>query len=156
MNIFFQSATALDHLFVVVQLLSYVQLFAIPWTAALQASLFFTVSQSLLKFMSVESVMLSNHLILCCPLLCLQSFPASWSFTMSHLFTSGGQNIGAPASVLPMNIQGWFPLRLTGLTLPSKGLSRVFSTTTIWRHSFFGAQPSLWSNSHIHPYMTTG
>ena len=130
--------------------LSRVQLFATPWTEACQTSLSFTISQSLLKFMSVESVMLSNHLILCCPILCLQSFPASWFFTMSYLFTSGGQSIGTSASVLPVNIQGLFPLGLTGLiSLQSKGLSRVFSSA-IWKDQFFGAQPSLWSNSHIH------
>ena len=83
---------------------------------------------------------------------CPQSFPALGSFLMSQLFTSGSQSIGASASapVLPMSIQGWFPLGLTGLIfLLSKGLSRVFSTTTVWRHRFFSAQPSLWSNSHI-------
>ena len=81
---------------------------------------------------------------------CLQSFPASGSFPVSQLFASGGQSIRALASALPMNIQGWFPLGLTGLiSLQSKGLSRVFSSITIWRHRFFGAQPSLWSNSHI-------
>ena len=83
---------------------------------------------------------------------CLQSFPASGSFPMSQLFTSGGQSIGvsASASVLPMNIQGWFPIELTGLiSLQSKGLSRVFSNTTVQKHQFFSAQPSLWSNSHI-------
>ena len=81
---------------------------------------------------------------------CLQFFPASGSFPMSWLFTSGGQSIGISASVLPMNIQGWLPLGLTGLIfLQSKGLSRVFSNTTIWNHQFFGAQLSLWSNSHI-------
>ena len=80
---------------------------------------------------------------------CPQSFPASGSFPMSQLFPSGGQSIGASASVLPVNIQGWFPLGLTGLiSLLSKGLSRVLSNTTIWKHQFFGAQP-LWSNSHI-------
>ena len=78
----------------------------------------------------------------------LQSFPASGSFPMSQLFTSGGQSIGASASVLPVNIQGWFPLGLTGLiSLLSKGFSRAFSNTTIWKHHFFGAQPYLWSNS---------
>ena len=78
----------------------------------------------------------------------LQSFPASGSFPMSQLFTSGGAS--ASASVLLMNIQSWFPLWLTGLIpLQSKGLLRVFSSTTIWKHQFFGAQPSLWSNSHI-------
>ena len=83
---------------------------------------------------------------------CLQSFPASGSFLMSQLFASGGQSIGASASasVLQMNIQGWFPLELTGLiSLLSKGLSRIFSSTTIWRHKFFHAQTFLWSNSHI-------
>ena len=81
----------------------------------------------------------------------LQSLPASGSFPMNQLFISGGQNIGASASpsVLPMNIQGWFPLGLTGLILLSKGLSRVFSSTKVWKHQFFHALPSLWSNSHI-------
>ena len=86
-----------------------------------------------------------------------QSFPASGSFPVSQFFTSGGQSIGvsASASVLPMNIQDWFPLGLTGLiSLQSKGLSRVFSNTTVQKHQFFGTQFSLWSNSH--PYMTTG
>ena len=83
---------------------------------------------------------------------CLQPFPASGSFPVSWLFTSGGQSIGtsASASILPMNIQGWFPLGLSGLIcLLSKGISRVFSNITIWKHQFFGTQPSLWSNSHI-------
>ena len=83
---------------------------------------------------------------------CLQSFPALGSFPRSWLFASGGQSIGASASasVLPMNIQGWFPLGLTGLiSLLSKGLSRVFSSSTVWQHRFFGTQPSLWSSSHI-------
>ena len=77
---------------------------------------------------------------------CLQSFPASGSFQMSQLFASGAQSIGvsASASVLPMNIQDWFPLRLTGqISLQSKGLSRVFSNTTIQKHQFFSAQLSL-------------
>ena len=87
---------------------------------------------------------------------CPQSFPASGSFPINQLFTSGGQSIGASAlaSVLPMNIQGWFPVGLTGLiSLLSKGLSRVFSSTTIWKHYFFSAQPSLWSTSHIHTWL---
>ena len=86
----------------------------------------------------------------------LQSFPASGSFLMSELFVSGGQSIGASASalVLPMNIQDWFPLGLTNLiSLQSKGLSRVFSNTTVWKHQFFSAQPLLWSNSHIHTWL---
>ena len=103
---------------VVVQLLSRVLIFATPWTTACQASLFFTVSPSLLKFMPIESVMLSNHLILCRPFSsCPQSLPASGSFPTSQLFEIGGQSIGASASasILPMNIQGWFPLGLTCL-----------------------------------------
>ena len=81
---------------------------------------------------------------------CLQSFPASGSCQMSWLFTSDGQSIGASASasVLPVNIQGWFPLGWTGLILQSEGLSRVFSNTTLQKHQFFGAQLSLWSNFH--------
>ena len=111
----------------------------------------FTISQSLLKFTPIESVMLSNHLILCHPFLfCLQSFPASRPFPMSWSITSGGQSIGASTSVLLMNIQDWFSLRLTGLIyLQSKELSRVISSTTIWKHLFFSTQPSLWSNCHI-------
>ena len=87
---------------------SCVQLFATPWTAARQASLSITNSQSLLKLLSIESVMPSNHLILCCPFSsCLQSFPASGSFLMRQFFASGGQSIGVSAStpLLPMNIQ---------------------------------------------------
>ena len=82
---------------------------------------------------------------------CPQSFPASGSFPVSHLFALGGQNIGASASssVIPMNTQGWFPLGLTSLIpLQSKGLSRVFSNTTVQKHQFFSAQSSLWSSPH--------
>jgi len=136
-----------------VESLSGVRLFATPWTSAYQASLSFTVSQSLLKLMSIESVMPFNLLIVCCPLLLLSSvFPSIRVFSVSWLFASGDQSIGASASasVLPMNIQGWFPLGLTGLiSLQSKGLSRVSSSTTIQKHQFFSTQPSLWSNSHI-------
>ena len=138
---------------VIVQPLSCVRLFAIPRTVVHQAPLFSTVSQSLLRFTSTDSVMLSNHLILCHPFsFCLSSFPALGSFPVSCLFTSGGQSIraSASASVLPMNIQGWVPLGLTGwISLQSKGLSRVFSSTAVWKHQFFGAQPSLRFNSHI-------
>ena len=87
---------------------------------------------------------------------CLQSLPASGFFPTSRLFASGGQSTGASASasVLPMNIQGWFPLGLTGLIfLLSKGPSRVFSSTTVWKYQFLSAQPSLWSNSHIHTWL---
>ena len=80
---------------------------------------------------------------------CLQYFPASECFPMSWLFQSGSQIIGTSASVLPKNIQGWFPLGLTGLILQSKELSRVFSSTMIQKQQLFGTQPSLWPNSHI-------
>ena len=138
------------------QSLSHVRLFVTPWTAAHQASLSTTNCRSLLKLMSIESVMPSNHLILCRPLLLLQSFPASGSFQLSQLFTSGGQSIGvsASASVFPMNIQDWFSLGWTSwIPLQSKGLSRVFSNTTVQKHQFFGTQLSLWSNSHIHTWL---
>ena len=84
----------------------------------------------------------------------LQSFPASVSFPMSQFFTSSGQIIGTFASVLPMNIQDWFPLGWTGwIPLQSKGLSRVFSNSTVQKHQFFSAQLSLWYNSHIHTWL---
>ena len=109
-----------------VQSLSRVWLFVTPWTAAHQASLSITNSWSLLKLMSIQSVMPSNHLILCCPLLLMPSiFPSIRSFPVSQFFASGGQSIGvsASASVLLMNIQNLFPLELTGwISLQSKGL----------------------------------
>ena len=141
------------------QLLSHVRLFATPWTAAHQTSLSITTtgvcsnscpscrwchptdSSSVIPFSSN-----------------LRSCPASGSFPMSQFFTSGGQSIGASASasasVLPMNTQGGFPLGFTDLiSLQSKGLSRVFSNTTVQNHQFFGPQPSLWSNVHIHTWL---
>ena len=117
------------------------------WTAAHQASLSITKSWSLLELMSVESVMPSNHLILCRPLLLLPSMFPSIRFFSSQFFTSGGQSIGplTSTSVLPMNI----PLGLTGwISLESKGLLGVFSNTTVHKHQFFSAQPSLQSKSH--------
>ena len=131
---------------VVIQSLSHIQFFATSWTAVRQAFLSLMNSKSLPRFMPIESVMPSDHLILCHIFsFCLQSFPAWGSSPTSWLFASGSQSIGAPASgsVLPMSIQGWFPLGLTGLiSLLSKGLSRVFFSTTIWKHQFFGAQPT--------------
>ena len=122
--------------------------FATPWTAACQVSLSITNVRSLLKLMSMELVMPSNDLILCCPLLLLLS--ESGSFPMSQFFTSGGQSIeaSASASVFPMNIQDWFPLRLTGLiSLQSKGLWRVFffehhssKASILWCSAFFIVQ----------------
>ena len=101
-----------------VQSLSHAQLFVIPWTAGHQAFLSFTISWRLLKLMSIQSVMPSNHLILCCPFLPLPSvFPSIKVFSIDWFFTSGDQSTGAStsASVLPMNTRGWFPLRLTDL-----------------------------------------
>ena len=122
-----------------------------------QVTLSFTVSRCLLKFMSIELMMLSNHFILANTFsFCLHSFPTSGSFPASRLFASGGQNIGASTSVsvLPMNIQDWFPLGSTGLiSLSFKGLSGVFSNTIVHKHQFFGIQLSLWSNSHIHTWL---
>ena len=133
-----------------VQSLSCVRLFATPWTVAHQASLSITNSWSLLKFISFKSLMPSNYFTLCHPLLLLlQSFPASGSFLMSQLFASGGQSIGASvaATVLLINIQGYFPLGLTHLIFLL--FKELFSNTTAQKHRFFGTQPSLWSNSHI-------
>ena len=85
---------------------------------------------------------------------CLQSFPAAGSFTVSQFFASGGQSIGDPASVFPMNIQDWFSLGMTGLiSLQSKGLSRVFSNTTVQKNQFFGTELPLQSNSHAHTWI---
>ena len=140
-----------------VQSLSRVWFFATPWNAACQASLSITNSWSLLKLMSIESVMPSNHLIFCHPLLLLPSifpsirvfskesvlcirWPKYWSFSFSiSLFNE---------------YSGLISLGLTGLiSLQSKGLSRVFSNSTVQKHQFFGAQLSLWSNTHIHTWL---
>ena len=139
-----------------VQSLSCVWLFVTPWTAAHQAFLSITNSWSLLKHMSIELVMASNHLILWHPLLLPPSiFPSIRVFSNESVLFIRWQSIGvsASASVLPMNIQDWFPLGLTGLILLSNRLSRVFSNTTVQKHQFFGAQPSSQSNSHIHTWL---
>ena len=145
-------------LFSSVQFLSPVQLFASPWTTATRPpcpsptpgvhsnscpSSWWchpAIPSSVIPFSS-----------------CLQSFPTSWSFPISQFITTSGQCIGVSpsASVFPMNIQDWFPLGSTGLILHSKGLSRVFSNTTIWKHQFFVVQPSLWSSSHICTWICT-
>ena len=136
-----------------VQSLSHVRLFVTPWITAPQASLSTTNSWSLLKLMSMESVMPSNHLILCHPLLLPPIPPSIKVFPNESIFTRGDQSIGvwASASVLPMNTRDWSPLGCTGWTsLQSKGLSRVFFNTTVQKHQFFGAQLSSQSNCHIH------
>ena len=124
--------------FVAVQSLHHVQLFATQWIAEHQAPISFTISQSFLKLMSIELMMLVNQLIICHLLLLLPSiFLSIRCFPVSWLFASGGQSIGASASVsvLPMNIQDWSPLGWTGwISLQSKGPSRVFSSTTVQKH----------------------
>ena len=138
------------------QSLSCVRLFATPCIAARQASLSITNSQSSLRLTSIKSVMPSSHLILCRSLLLLSPIPPSIRvFSMSQHFAWGGQSTGvsALASLLPKKSQGWSPSEWTGwISLKSKGLSTVFSNTTVQKHQFFGAQPSSQSNSHIHTW----
>ena len=148
----------LHYQFSSVQLLSSVQLFATPWTAACQASLSITtpgvypdscpLSRWCHPTISSSVIPFSSH---------LQSFPASESFQMSQFFASGGQSIGisASVSVLPMNIQDWFPLGLSGwISLQSKGLSIVFSNTTVQKHRFFGTQLYSPTLTSIHDHWT--
>ena len=139
-----------------VQSLSRVRLFATPWIAAHQAFLSITNSRSSLKLMSIESMMPSSHLILCRPLLLLTPIPPSIRiFSSESALHMSGQSVGvsALASVLPKKSQGWSPLEWTGwISLQSKGLSRVFSNTTVQKHQLFGTQLSSQSNSHIHTW----
>ena len=128
-----------------VQSLSCVRLFATPWTAPGLASLSITNSWSLLELMPIESVMPSNHLILCCPLLLLLSiFSSIRVFSNKSVLHIRQAKLLVSALVLPMNIKDLFPLGLTGwISLQSKGLSRVFSSTTVEKHPFFSTQLSL-------------
>ena len=125
-----------------------------PWTKACQASLSFSISQRLLKLTSIELVMPSNYLVLSHPLFLLPSiFPSIRVFSNESALHIRWPILELPtsASVLSMNIQGCIPLGLTGLiSLLSKGLLKVFSSTMIQKHQFFGTQHSSWSNSHIH------
>ena len=137
------------------QLLSRIQLFATQWTAAHQASLSITNSWSSLRLTSIESVMPLSHLILCRPFSsCPQSLPASESFPMSQLFTSGVQSWSFSFSIIPSKeISGLISFWMDWLdSSQSKGLSRVFSNTTVQKHQFFSAQISSQSNSHIHTW----
>ena len=132
---------------------------AISWTTALQASLSITNSWSLLKCMSIKLMMWSNNLILCYPLFLLPSI--FLSIRVGSFSTEWVLHIRRPkywastsGSVLPINIQGLFPLKLTALiSLESKGLSRIFSNTTVQKYQFFHAQLSLWSKSHIYTWL---
>ena len=141
------------------QSLSRVRLFATPWIAALQASLSITNSRSSLRLTSIESGWTQCHPAISSSVIpfssCSQSLPASESFPMSQPFAWGGQRTGvsALASFLPKKSQGWTPSEWTGwISLQSKGLSRVFSNTTVQKHQFFCTQPSSQSNSHIHTW----
>ena len=146
------------YIFSSVQLLSHVRLFAIPWTAARQAFLSITNSQSLLKLMCIKSVILMhNHLILCCPLLLLPSiFPSTRVFANELVLRiRWPKNWSFSFSISPsMNIQDWFPLGWTvWISLQSKGPWRVFSNTTVQKHQFFSAQHSSRSKSHFHTWL---
>ena len=138
------------------QSLSRVQLFATPWIPAHQASLSITNSRSSPKLMSIELVMPSSHLILYRPLLLLPTIPPSirvFSNESTLRLRWPGTGVSALASFLPKNTQDWSPLEWTGwISLQSKGLSRVFSNTTVQKHQFFSAQLSSQSNSHIHTW----
>ena len=143
-------------LVVVVQLLSLCPTLGNPMDGSMPGSsiLYYLPEFAQIHVHWVGDIIQPSHLLLISSPFCLQSFPASGSFPVSQFFASGGQSIGVSASVLPMNIQGWFPLGLTGLiSLLSKGLSRVFSSTIIWKHQFLDAQPSLWYSSHIHTWL---
>ena len=140
-----------------VQSLRCVQLFVTPWTSARQAPCPSptprTCSNSCLSSRWCHPTILSSVVPFSS---CLQSFPAAGCFPRSQFFSSRGQSTGASASasVLPVNIQDWFPLGLTDfISLWSKGLLRVFSNITAQKHQFFSAQLSLWSNSHIHTWL---
>ena len=139
-----------------VQSLSRVRLFATPWITAHQASLSITNSKSLLQLMPIESVMPSSHLILCCPLLLLPPIPPNIRVFSSEstLCMRWPKYWSFSFSIRPSNEHpGLIPLGWTGwISLQSKGLSRVFSNTTVQKHQFFGAQLSSQSNSHIHTW----
>ena len=136
-----------------VQSLSCFQLFRVPWTAACQTSLYNTNSQSFLKLMPIETVMPSNHLILCRPHLLLPSVFSSIRVFSSESILCITWPKDWSFNFLPMNIQDWSPLGWTGwISLQSKGISRVFSNTTVPKHQFFSTQLSSQSNSHIYTW----
>ena len=146
-----QASSSVDQ-FSSFQWLSRVQLFETPWITACQASLSITNSRSSLRLTDSCHPAISSSVI---PISCPQSLPASQSFPMSQLFAWGGKSTGvsALASFLPRKSQGWSPLEWTGwISLQSKGLSRVFSNTTVQKHQFFSTQPSSQSNSLIHTW----
>ena len=129
--------------------------FCIPMNCSTLSSSILHSLPEFAEIMSIESVMPSNRLILCHSLLLLPSiFPSMKDFSSSSHQVVKSIGASALASVLPVNIQDWFPLGLTGwISLQSKGLSRVFSNTTVQKHQLFSAQLSLWSSSHIHTWL---
>ena len=136
-----------------VQSLSRVRLFASPWITACQAYLSITSSRSSLKLTSIELAVPSSHLILCRPLLLLPSIPPSIRVFSNEPTLCQSTGVSASASVLPMNAQDRSPSGWTSwISLQSKGLSRVFTNTTVQKHQFFSAQLSSQSNSHIHTW----
>jgi len=144
----------MDFYAVGIQLLSCFWLFVMPWTAAHQDALSFTISQRLLKLMSIEWVMSSNHRILYHSLLFLPSIFSQHQELFYWVCIRWSEYWSFSFSISPsMNIHDWFPLGLTDLILQSKGLSRIFSNTTVKKHQVFYVQPSLWSNSHIHTWL---
>ena len=154
------TSTCLSAVFIIqfssVQSLSHVRLFATPWIAAHQASLSITNSRSSLRLTSIKSVIPSSHIILYHPLLLLPPIlPSITVFSNESTLRMRWQSTGvsALASFLSKKSQGWSPSEWTGrISLQSKGLSRVFSNTTVQKHQFFGAQPFSQSNSHIHTW----
>ena len=147
------SVIYISWIFSSVQSLSHVWLFATPWIAACQASLSITNSRSSPKLLSIESVMTSSHLILCRPLVLLPPIPPS--IRVFFQWVKSSHEVAKVlefqlVSFLPKKSQGWSPSEWTGwISLQSKGLSRVFTNTTLQKHQFFGTQPSSQSNSHI-------
>ena len=154
-GVFCQTSTWISYQFSSVQSLSRVWLFETPWIAACQASLFITILQSSLRLESIKSVMPFSHLILCRPLLLQPPIPPSIKVfsNQSTLSMRWPKGVSALASFLPKKSQGWSPSEWSGwISLQSKGLSRVFSNTTVQKHQFFSTQPSSQSNSHIHTW----
>ena len=139
---------------VAVESLSRVRLYVTPWTAACQAPLSSIISLSFLKSMSIELVILSNHRIPCHSLLLPSIFPSIRVFSNESAHLIRWPKYWSFSMSPSMNIQGWFPLGLTGLiSLQSKELSRIFSSITVWKHQFFDSHPSLWSNSYIRAWL---
>ena len=145
----------INNFVVVVQSVSHAWLFAIPWAEAHQASLSFTISQSLLKLMSIESIMPSNHLILCCSLLLPPSvFPSIRIFSKELAFHIRWPKYWSLSISPSSEYSGLISFRIDWFDfLAVQGILKLFSSTRMRKHQFFGTQPSLWSNSHVHTWL---